>query len=714
MSYDAREESARTGPASPELVRTELLRIVGGPAFEDADRLRRFLTYVVEETLAGRGPRLKESVVGVEVFGRDPAYDPKIDPIVRVQARRLRAKLDLFYQSDGHSAGIRIALPKGGYQPEFLPADAQPQAPVAPAAAVSASRTSKLIRTVGAAALLLLLAGVGTLLSIHDARTPETAERMFTAYAGYQTTPAFSPDGQTLAFAWGGPQNDNIDIYVQRLNEYSPRRITTAAAAETRPVWLPDGEHIGFVREDGPDRLAVVVVPVLGTGEKTVTHILAGASDPPRIDWSRDGKKLYTSERLEPVGPQAVVEIDLASDARRALTHPPAGRPGDDEVALSPDGKWIAFRRRTEAAVHDAFIVPVEGGTPRAITHDGSGIIGLAWMRNSRALLVSSRRSSSLQRLWLFPIGGGQPACLTDAALAASYPAVNPRDGQIAYASRFLDANIWRVDLQGKSPDRRLIASNLLESCARYSPDGRRIAFRSNRTGSDEVWVADADGGSPARLTDFGGPVTGSARWSPDGQSLVFDARPYGNADLFLIPAGGGQMRRLTREASNEVLPSFTADGNSIWFASDRTGRWEIWKQPMAGGTAQQVTRTGGFAPLESPDGQWLYYTKMDAPGLFRMPATGGDERRIVESLVPAQWGAWGFAPDGIVYLDAPHGRPNIVTYDPLTGKKRNVAAVTFPPVLWDGSLGVSPDGRYALVSEVERAGSEIHLRAGP
>lgn len=148
-----------------------------------------------------------------------------------------------------------------------------------------------------------------------------------------------------------------------------------------------------------------------------------------------------------------------------------------------------------------------------------------------------------------------------------------------------------------------VVASNLLDSCPAYSPHGDRIAFRSNRTGSDEIWTADAAERSAVRLTTFGGPVTGSPRWSPDGQYLAFDSRPKGSADIFLIPAGGGRRRKITSESSNEVTPAFSSDGKSIYFASDRGGAWQVWKQPAEGGPARQVTQAGRFAPQESSNG---------------------------------------------------------------------------------------------------------------
>ena len=692
--------------------------------FKDSDRLVRFLTFVVEETLQGRGVRLKESVVGVQVFDRSADYDPKEDPIVRVQARRLRTKLDAYYAASGNPGDVRIELPKGGYTPQFSVVQFEDAAPQEPAAAPAIPLSHPVaergprwkIAVVGVAALLVAV-GAWTFISRRKAPGRPTGSRLFTAYPGYQHTPAFSPDGQMIAFSWDGPDSAKTSIYVQRLDADTPRRLTTPASRDARPVWLPDGQSIGFLREDGSNRFAVMVVPLFGAGERRVAT-LTGNLPAQRVQWSADGKKLYTNEP-KPGGQHRIVEIELETGKRRDLTNPESvarGIPGDDEATLSPDGKSIAFRRRTESAAGDVFVVPVGGGDPKRVTHDQSGIVGLAWTRDGRSLIVSSRRSSSLQRLWLFAIDGrSEPVCLTDAALAASFPAVSPRDGAVAFASRYVDSNVWRIDLTGGSAPERIIASNLLDSTPRYAPDLSRIAFRSNRTGNDELWIADANGGSPARVTNFGGPVTGSESWSPDGLSLAFDSRPYGNSDILLVPAGGGPPRQLTREPSNEVIPSFSRDGKYVFFGSDRSGSWQVWKQPVAGGAAEQVTRDGGFRALQSQNGQWLYFSKLDAAGVYRMPLAEGSAAIVLPAYPAEFWGRWTLIGDKILYFAM---RPNdrrgdpteLRIFDPSTGKDSTVGVTPFHPVRWDGALDVSSDGRYALVSLLEREGSDIHL----
>ena len=119
-------ENPAVGNVSEDAIRTELDRIVSSKSFRQVDRLQRFLVFIVEETLANRGDRLKEYLVGVDVFGKDVNFDPRMDPIVRVQARRLRMRLASYYQNEGHNDPVLIELPKGGYAPIFKAAGSPP------------------------------------------------------------------------------------------------------------------------------------------------------------------------------------------------------------------------------------------------------------------------------------------------------------------------------------------------------------------------------------------------------------------------------------------------------------------------------------------------------------------------------------------------------------------------------------------------------------
>ena len=130
-------------------------------------------------------------------------------------------------------------------------------------------------------------------------------------------------------------------------------------------------------------------------------------------------------------------------------------------------------------------------------------------------------------------------------------------------------------------------------------------------SGAFEIWVCDQEGRNPLKVTSFeSASGAGTPRWSPNGERIAFDCRAEGNGHIYVVTLKTGQVRRLTKGASENVVPSWSKDGRSVYFSSNRTGQHHVWKMPTDGGEAVQVTRSGGFAPIESPDGQWVYYRK--------------------------------------------------------------------------------------------------------
>lgn len=212
---------------------------------------------------------------------------------------------------------------------------------------------------------------------------------------------------------------------------------------------------------------------------------------------------------------------------------------------------------------------------------------------------------------------------------------------RLAYHSTREVVNIRRLDPGGGKP--RLIApSSFLDSGTQYSPDGSRIAFASSRESTREIWVCNSDGSGARRLTSFSGDSTDSPRWSPAGDQLALSAVVNGNRDVYAVPAAGGQLRRLTREESEEGRPSWSRDGNWIWFRSNRSGRAEIWKVPSAGiGPPRRMTVHGGYEGFESPDGRWLYFAKdRRNAGLWRIPVDGGAEEPVAAGVREGWWAA--------------------------------------------------------------------------
>lgn len=214
--------------ATPEDVRRQLERILSSPLFSSSERLRRFLTFVVDQTLAGDGDRLKEYVIGVEVFDRDADYDPRLDSIVRVEAARLRAKLAEYYAGEGRADPIVLTLPKGGYAPVVSVIEPTVAAATAVAAAASAApgtlspSTSRRAWSIAAAAAVLVVAIAA---GVSAPWTTENAPRLRIAVLPFATYSA-NPAEEVLAVRL----TEGVTAELVRLDAFHVVASTTARA----------------------------------------------------------------------------------------------------------------------------------------------------------------------------------------------------------------------------------------------------------------------------------------------------------------------------------------------------------------------------------------------------------------------------------------------------------------------------------------------------
>jgi len=155
--------------------------------------------------------------------------------------------------------------------------------------------------------------------------------------------------------------------------------------------------------------------------------------------------------------------------------------------------------------VSELFIVPANGGEPKRLTFDQRTISGsLAWTPDGKEILFSSTRSGS-PSLWRISASGGVPQLVSAASVNAFSPAVSLKGNQLAYVQRLFQDDIWRLDLKDKklrqgtaSP---LIGATGLNIRPQYSPDGKKIAFQSSRSGDNEIWVCDSDGSNCGTIT---------------------------------------------------------------------------------------------------------------------------------------------------------------------------------------------------------------------
>ena len=544
-----------------------------------------------------------------------------------------------------------------------------------------------------------------------------------TTYPGREDCPSFSPDGSQVAFAWSKTGlNDDADIYVKQIGVEEPFRLTDDPAPDLNPTWSPDGATIAFGRYVSPQRIAYLVKPQRGGPERTVAEFDIAASTMflamPSCAWTPNSKSLVVVGRNASRRLSALFLVSLETLEKLQLTDPPSPL-RDTEPAISSDGRALVFSRATHEVQSDLYVLNLSEdtkpqGQAERLTMENPWNASASWIGAERDIVFVSGLAYGRRSLWR--MSALQPAKAQRLAFAGDLvgrPAVSRQGSRLAYSNQIEDTNIWQVEdphSSAKSQDaKKFIASTQGEIEPRFSPDGKKIAFASHRSGSMEIWVCHADGSHLVQLTSFGGASTNRPRWSPDGQLLVFYSDAKGSRDIYLIRVDGGVPKQQVTHPSTDSNPSWSADGKWIYFTSNRSGQQELWKISVEGGEAVRVKDIPGGGVVESPDGKFLYYAKglPNQLSLWRVPANGDKESKVVDSLHHP--GGHVVVDQGIYYISHPdaEGVSHIQFKDLTTGSIRTIAPIRRP--VWWG-LSVSPDRRNILYAQFDESGSDLML----
>jgi Tol biopolymer transport system component/DNA-binding winged helix-turn-helix (wHTH) protein len=478
---------------------------------------------------------------------------------------------------------------------------------------------------------------------------------------GFEINPAFSPDGNQIAFTEINGREDS-GIYTSLVGGEKSLRLTRYLG-DCCSSWSPDSKQIAFLRQR-ENGFEIYLVPALGGTERkiyTTSPLLY-----PTLDWSPDGKVLAFPQSDAGSPSTHITLLSLADLSPRSLTQPP-DEYLDRGPMFSPDGSQIAFVRGTVAGVvNDVYVMPTGGGIPRRLTFGNRPISGIAWTSSGTDLVYSSPRSGA-DSLWRVPVAGGAPQPVSVTGVSALSPSISRTGNELAYEQSVGKDNIWRIHVQN---GRRLANAAAVAIPAKgrklrptFSPDGKRIAFESDRLGSTDIWSCDISGANCAQVTALHG-TAGTARWSPDGRSIAFEFHPNERAEVYVVDVAEGSPRQITTiPGADNLAPSWSRDAQWLYFSSKRgKDRFQLWKISMHGGSPVQVTKNGGIAAAESADGHFLYYTKYEDSGIWRMPLNGGAEERVLDRPDGINWYNWGLAKTGIYFLNRKN--PSITTVD--------------------------------------------------
>jgi DNA-binding winged helix-turn-helix (wHTH) protein len=286
------------------------------------------------------------------------------------------------------------------------------------------------------------------------------------------------------------------------------------------------------------------------------------------------------------------------------------------------------------------------------------------------------------------------------------------REGKAETVAEVLRApSIWHFDLtRPGDADARTVVTSARDrnEAPQPSPDGMKLAFMSDRSGSLEIWTSNLDGSSLVKLTNLGS--CGSPRWSPDGRWIAFDAKPTGRPAVFVVPAEGGSAIARVEDEYENMVPNWSLDGQWIYFGSNRARQDQVWKTPVQGGQTVQVTRHGGFAAIESYDRRTIYYakTRLENPEIWQVPAQGGVETLVSPLLRPGIWANWAVTQKGIFFLSSEGAESNLLEFFDFATRAVQPIGTLDRPSFW---LSASSDGKSAWYTEGEQQVTNAALR---
>jgi Tol biopolymer transport system component/DNA-binding winged helix-turn-helix (wHTH) protein len=545
-----------------------------------------------------------------------------------------------------------------------------------------------------------------------------------TSYAGVVRSPSLSPDGSQVAFSWQREGGSETDIYVQTVGAPEPRRLTDSPRDEFGPAWSPDGSAIAFLKGASVSNFDVMLVAPSGGEPRKITQIYYPLGyrvyQEELLTWMPDGKSLLFPDAAG-TERTAIWSVDVHTGMRTQLTDPEPPVIGHSLPSVRSDGRVLVYQQVGGPYFFSLVVVRLsEEGKPIGnvkLIADGYNIAPIGWLGNDLVFSSRSKEPSFFNR-WS-PAGKISKFEIPDidgmsARIGSVSGSITPDGRRMVIGIFRWNVHIWQADIlpdgTGAHP-RKFISSTFRDLNPDYSPDGRRIVFKSTRSGADNAWIAMADGTRLRQLTHIGS--VGYPRWSPDGGRIVFNASPNARGNLFTADSETGDVHQITHGKSSDLNGHWSHDGRWIYFDSDRTGRSEIWKVSSDGGPEIQVTRTGGSNPIESPDGKYLYFAKEEARKLYvwRMLLASGADERLFSSQIAADNLALGTR--RLYFVSSPSSIPKfptvIYSYDLSTGRIHKVVeggiVINYP--------APSPDDKHLLYAVCDGAGGDLLVVSG-
>jgi Tol biopolymer transport system component/DNA-binding winged helix-turn-helix (wHTH) protein len=528
-------------------------------------------------------------------------------------------------------------------------------------------------------------------------------QRSVTADPGPETFPRISPDGTRVAYSVGDIARHEMYIVQRSLAQSRVVRLTQPAPGEEfYPVWSPDGATIAFTRQEG-ENCSILIVPALGGPEKLVDRCFPGSVN--YFSWTPNGHRLVmTAPSARGSYDMAILEVPTDGGPVDRLRYGHGANDIDLDARYSPDGSRVAFRRGANP-YSDLYVVDAHGGPVRQVTHLSSRMRGFDWTRDGSALIFSSGHEGP-QALYVVSLKDARVEAL--GVQPAEFPSAARASDTVVYEIPRLRTQLSAIDVgDGDSKMSELAPSTGNDSAPVFSPVDDRLAFVSDRSGSQQLWLA--DGAETFALTESDVPTLRYPAWRSDGARILVTARGESSGKLVEIDIATRTRRVLTSPGEDVRDGVYGPKPNSfLAVVGSGQGRDLIAFENANGSETSRRVLAHGVARVDYDHAaSTVYFTKISERGLYRLDPASGAERLVSSTINAAHLDGWLVQAGRVFYIEAQAvGPSNVREIDPATGEDRVLA--TIPDSIADLSFGVSRDRRRVVVVRVAAPDTDV------
>jgi Tol biopolymer transport system component len=555
----------------------------------------------------------------------------------------------------------------------------------------------------------MMLMAVRLFEAIQPSSLDHTASEPVTHEAGVEQYPAFSPDGQLIYYS-AGPDGQ-ADLWVTSQGA-PPRRLTSGQHGDVKPAVSSDGRRVAFLRNNHRPYMDLMVMNADGSA----VQLLMKEQQFRNVEWGPGDQVLIYAVGLQAQGKPSLNQIravDLATGNSWDIMPAPQGSRGDIDPRYSPVVRAIVFSRHETRESSDLWVQPLTpqaraAGDPWRLTYEHQRTGWPHWTPDGKEVIYLS---GTLARKAIRRVAAKPNAVPRNASAITTGELAMPRDAwKLAFVRETSDVNLRLIRRQGAATEDAgaVAASSFTDEEPRISPDGRSVAYVSDRSGREQVWLAPVAGtGSPAepprQLTFLDRSDTLFVCWMPDGEHLLISTRDsVQGASTFLYPQAGGPARQVSRETGVAA----GHDGRSIYVRSERSGRPEIWRLQLESGTTTQITHGGSTGGVESPDGRYFYFNRIQNElGIWRVPVGGGTEEQIIAEPL-ARRTLYAVTNSGLYYIAA--GTPAELRFRPHNTMRSRPLWTMAKTLFW--GLDVAPDEKLIVFSQFDVENTDIML----